>query len=170
MPYFGAFLVSIMTIGLVEAFVPRVSDLLRPQTMVNGQFTLHAWGVQKLGQAVINRNSTSQAITADENGVLKFHRSSVGSGADERYWPLPTSANDENEEEFAKLSQIEIGFERLDLLNNLKGCGIPLACKVNMVGMSSSKDLLPNSISGSGVMHAPKLLCTGLLKDWYMDM
>jgi len=168
MSTFQLTVVSALVMGNVFAFVPRVANLHHVLSTSVPRFTLslNAWGVQKLGQSVINRNTTSQIVIQDEESVLRF-RPSVGSGADERLSTLDPLV--EAEEGFATLSNIEMGFKKYDLLMNLKSSQ-PIGYKLDMIGMAmGADDLLPSSLMASSVPRMSKPTGAGLLKDWAME-
>jgi len=158
--------------GNVYAFIPRVANLNALHSVLSTSvprfsLSLNAWGVQKLGQSVINRNTTSQIVIQDEESVLRF-RPSVGSGVDER---LPTlDPMGDAEEGFATLSNIEMGFKKYDLLMNLKSSQ-SVGYKLDMIGAAmGADDLLPSSLMSTAVPRMPKPAGAGLLKDWAMEI
>jgi len=167
-----SFVSALLMIGNIYAYIPRVANLNSLHTVLSTSvprfsLSLNAWGVQKLGQSVINRNTTSQVVIPDEESVLRF-RPSVGSGADERLSTLDPFAD--AEEGFATLSNIEIGFKKYDLLLNLKSAQ-PLGYKLDMIGTAmGADDLLPSSLMSNNVLRVSKPTGAGLLKDWAMEI
>jgi len=167
-----SFVSVLLFIGNIHAFIPRVANLNSLHTVLSTSvprfsISLNAWGVQKLGQSVINRNTTSQVVIQDEESVLRF-RPSVGSGADERLLTLDPLAD--VEEGFATLSNIEMGFKKYDLLLNLKSAQ-PLGYKLDMIGTAiGADDLLPSSLMATSAPRMSKPAGAGLLKDWAMEI
>mmetsp|Transcript_25188 Transcript_25188/g.25397 ORF Transcript_25188/g.25397 Transcript_25188/m.25397 type:complete len:172 (+) Transcript_25188:149-664(+) len=159
-----------IVLGNVNAFMPRQANLHISTSHLNTEtrssLALNVWGVQKIGQSVINRNTTAQVVTTDETGVLRF-RPSVGTGADERMLDSQLSST---EEDYVLLTNLEINHEKRDLLQGLTGTTWSPVYKMSMIGAAAAADdLLPKAFSVSSSPSLSNIKAGGLMTDWNME-
>lgn len=150
-----------------QAFVGPAQAPFRPSSFsptLRKQVALNAWGVQKLGQTIINYNSTAvQTVVADEASVLRF-RPSVGSGDDERNFG---DAQVDFENDVAIVSRIDLGFKQQRLLSGLKGSDWSHAYKLEMIGSGmGAENLIPVSFTSGASPRMATPLGAGLMDDW----
>mmetsp|Transcript_33355 Transcript_33355/g.33976 ORF Transcript_33355/g.33976 Transcript_33355/m.33976 type:complete len:180 (-) Transcript_33355:446-985(-) len=167
--FIAPFTVQAFTPYVIRKGIPNLGEPTKP-LFHSSSLALNVWGVQKLGQSVINRNTTAQVVVADESGVLKFG-SSVGSGADERLFTVNSDECTDNEP--AMLVQLGSALKKNELLMSLQGSEYSEAFKMQMVNNAMrADDLLPKSLHG-GEQSSPKipsLMNAGLQSDWEMDI
>eukprot|EP01041_Mallomonas_annulata_P007741 gene7741-15833_t len=164
-------IVSAALLSNVSAYVsstnlPRFAAVNSPKISTS----LNAWGVQKLGQAVIDLNPKPQGTTVDDDALLRF-RPSVGSGDDERLLVSADLAVQDGIMDFQLLSKIEIGLTQQQLFKSLTGFEFSQPQKLNMVANAmGSGGVLPSSLFSSNIPRTSSLKHAGLLSDWEMSI
>ena len=132
---------------------------------------LFAWGLQKLGQPVININNTATNTQTDAGSSL-FGRRPVTTGNDERspYSSSQASSTTLRDSHWESISQIDKSFRQHNLLMELSDDRWSQAEKLERISVAASVDnLLPQSLSGSTpAKHS--LSQGGLQKDWNFDL
>eukprot|EP01036_Dinobryon_divergens_P016483 gene16483-22356_t len=90
----SVFFTLVIAVNNIQAYIriPGGHQIITSQVSRASQsLSLHAWGVQKLGQAVISHNTTSQLVVSDETSSFLRFLPSGGSGDDERFHHIESS-------------------------------------------------------------------------------
>jgi len=120
---------------------------------------MNAWGLQKLGQSVID---TAAPTIQDTDEVSIFRRAPVGAGTDDRSSVLDLNDLETN----ALLSKIDRSFQQQALLMSLQSSALSIGNKLERVELASSvQSLLPSNLSLRAISTA-SLKSGGLLNDW----
>jgi hypothetical protein len=135
---------------------------------------LSAWGLQKLGQPVININNTAATTSVDAAASL-FGRRPVTTGNDERS-PFDSNAQvgasqqNKRDSHWESISKIDKSFRQHELLIGLRSDKWSDAEKLERISLAASvENLLPKSMSPS-LPATLTLSSGGLKKDWDFEI
>eukprot|EP01038_Epipyxis_sp_PR26KG_P007538 gene7538-10272_t len=156
MHFYKISIVALSVIATSFAFVP---NSIYFSSSSRSSLKMNVWGVQKLGQSVIDIAVTP--VQGTETSSI-FKRVTIGSGSDER--KIPTE--EEEEENNASLSRMYKSFKQKSLLMGLEGNSWGFVEKQERIRLAASvENLLPSSFA-SEVVTSANMYSGGLMKDW----
>lgn len=162
------FFIFILSISAVYSFGLAPRRVVRPS--VKSASTLKmAWGLQKLGQPVINIESV--AAPAPAVGTLFISRRQSTNGNDDRatsFGGNDSSVVDLKEKQYDELAVLDLNFKKQTLLMGLSA-GWSEAEKIQRINIAASVEgLLPSSLDFSSVSTL-NMKAGGLTSDWDFD-
>lgn len=122
---------------------------------------MNLWGIQKLGQSVID--IMAPAPTGSDSASI-FKRTTTGSGTDDRH----TFTSEDEEHDWQTLSKIDKSFQQKALLTALESDFLGTATKMERIQSAAAvENLLPSSFSAHGTKSS-NLRAGGLMDEWEM--
>jgi hypothetical protein len=150
-------ILTVASMSFVQGFhgLPRkISPVVKKSSVI----VMNSWGVQKLGQTVIDITTASPETS---NVSSMFKRTAIGSGRDER-----ESNSKEDEVDEVVLSTIGRNFQQKRLLYGLEHSSWGTAEKLQRISLAASLDgLLPETFASESIQGS-HLHAGGLLDDW----
>jgi hypothetical protein len=153
-------ILTVASINFVNGFHlhPRKCTVVAPVFKKSSTVVMNTWGVQKLGQTVIDI-TTSSPETSNVSSIFK--RTAIGSGRDER-----ESNSNEDEIDQTTLTKIDKNFQQRRLLYGLEHSSWGTAEKLQRISLAASLDgLLPSTFASESIKGS-SLQAGGLLDEW----
>lgn len=124
-----------------------------------------SFGVQKLGEKVMEPSTETIPLVEDDNQDLGLLGDHVGSGMDER---LPVLSATDITQGLDEISNIDKSFRQQSLLMTLgENSVLGTFDKAERVRMGAGEGLLPQEFENS--VTSPSMMSGGLMDDWNFD-
>lgn len=157
-------LITLMAMALaVSAFKPKAGS--RTQNARSALGMASSFGVQKLGEKVIEPTTKAPPSEEEDDENLGLLGDHVGSGMDERM-PALTAADITNG--LDEISRIDKSFRQQSLMMTLGDTSVlGTMDKAERVQLGAQEGLLPDMFAQT--VSSPQMMSGGLMDDWEFD-